>query len=169
MTDQKAMKRKSPSIQKFLSYTLLCTALTLGFEARIIAQSEKTKQQGSSASTQATSTSVWSWETAAKIKLTQSNVAPKIETFVNLAPEANIWVWDSWVLRNRDSSLAQVDGYYVLFSLVAPRVLAPEERHNQARIGYWYSKNGRDWTFAGEAFPQEEGLGSRQWSGGDTL
>ncbi len=158
------MKKKHQSLYKFLAYTLLGAILAKGCQLQITAQSLRTQQlQTSDASEK---TSVWTWEDATKIRLNDTNVAPKIEEFVNLAEDANVWVWDSWVLRNRDTSLAQVNGYYVLFSLIAPRNLPPEKRHDRARIGYWYSQDGRNWTFAGRVFPEEDGLGSRQWSGG---
>ena len=158
------MKKKRQSLRKFLAHILLGTTLALGCQSPITAQSLRTKQLPTSAPRE--NPSVWTWEDAKKIQLNDTNVAPKIEEFVNLAEEANLWIWDSWVLRNRDSSLAQVNGYYVLFSLMAPRNLPPEKRHDHARIGYWYSQDGRNWTFAGRAFPEEDGLGSRQWSGG---
>jgi levansucrase len=158
------MKKNRQSLRKFLAYILLGTTLTLGCQPQITAQNLRTEQVPISDASE--KTSVWTWEDATKIQLNDTNVAPKIEEFVNLAEDANVWVWDSWVLRNRDTSLAQVNGYYALFSLIAPRSLAPEERHSNARIGYWYSQDGRNWTFAGRVFPEEDSLGSRQWSGG---
>ena len=158
------MKKNRQSLCEFLAYSLLGTIIALGCQSPITGQSLRTKQLQTSDPTE--KTSVWTWQDAKKIRLNDTNVAPKIEEFVNLAEEANVWVWDSWVLRNRDTSLARVNGYYVLFSLIASRNLAPEERHSNARIGYWYSQDGRNWTFAGRVFPEEDGLGSRQWSGG---
>lgn len=158
------MSKNRKSLRKVLAYIMLGTAVTLGCQSQLTAQNVSTEQAPVSEASK--KTSGWTWEDAAKIRLDETNVAPKIEGFVNLAEDANVWVWDSWVLRNRDTSLAQVNGYYVIFSLVAPRSLAPEERHNNARIGYWYSRDGRNWKFAGRVFPEEDGLGSRQWSGG---
>lgn len=107
----------------------------------------------------------WTREQAARIEPTEANTAPYISDFEVIPPDIDVWVWDSWPLRNRDSSIAQVGGYYVLFALVAPRDLLPEERHDVAEIGYFYSQDGQNWTYGGTAFPDGEALGSRQWAG----
>lgn len=109
-------------------------------------------------------TAVWSRQQAETVALTQVNTAPKIETDFDLvAPDQ--WVWDTWPLQNRDGSLAIVNGYRVAFALVAPRTLGWGERHTHARIGMFYSKNGKDWTYAGIPYNYEKALGHMQWAG----
>jgi levansucrase len=110
-----------------------------------------------------TNQSSWTRSEAAGIKLSDETRVPVLFSVTPMSEK--VWVWDSWVLRNPDGSPARIHGHYVLFSLTADRSLAPEERHNHARIGYCVSKNGKDWIFKGPAFKETESLGSRQWSG----
>ena len=107
--------------------------------------------------------SSWTRSEAAKIKLSEETRIPVLYSVSPMSEE--VWVWDSWILRNPDGSPARIHGHYLLFSLTADRSLAPEDRHNNARIGYWISKNGKDWRFKGPVFKETESLGSRQWSG----
>ncbi|NOU76691.1 glycoside hydrolase family 68 protein [Paenibacillus sp. LMG 31458] len=109
-------------------------------------------------------TSIWSRQQAEKVALTQQNTAPKIDTNFNLvAPDQ--WVWDTWPLENRDGSLAIVNGYRIAFALVAPRTYSWGDRHTHARIGMFYSKNGKDWTYAGVPYNTDKALGHHQWAG----
>jgi len=77
----------------------------------------------------------------------------------------DLHIWDTWLLRNRDGSIAVIDGYRVLFSLTAPAELLPGKRHDVATIRYFYSRDGRTWTCGGRAFDEGEAFGSRQWAG----
>ncbi len=109
-------------------------------------------------------TSVWSRQQAEKVKLTEETTAPEVDMEFDLvAPDQ--WVWDTWPLQNRDGSLAIVNGYRVAFALVAPRNLGWGERHTEARIGMFYSKNGKDWTYAGIPYEYENAKGYMQWAG----
>lgn len=109
-------------------------------------------------------TAIWSRQQAETVTLTKENTAPQITTDFNLvAPDQ--WVWDTWPLQNRDGSLAIVNGYRVAFALVAPRSLGWGERHTHARIGMFYSKNGKDWTYAGVPYSYDKALGHMQWAG----
>lgn len=109
-------------------------------------------------------TAIWSRQQAESVKLNAENTAPKIETTFDLvAPDQ--WVWDTWPLQNRDGSLAIVNGYRVAFALVAPRTYGWGERHTHARIGMFYSKNGKDWTYAGIPYNYDKALGHMQWAG----
>lgn len=109
-------------------------------------------------------TAIWSRQQAESVKLTNENTAPKIDTNFDLvAPDQ--WVWDTWPLENRDGSLAIVNGYRVAFALVAPRTYGWGERHTHARIGLFYSKNGKDWTYAGVPYDYDKAFGHMQWAG----
>ena len=104
----------------------------------------------------------WSREQAAGIERTDDTVAPIVyppET--DQIPEVHIW--DTWFLRNRDGTLAEVDGYRVCFSLTAPADLLPGKRHDVATIRCFYSADGKNWHNAGPVF--EDALGQRQWAG----
>lgn len=75
------------------------------------------------------------------------------------------YVWDSWPLRNEDGSIAQINGWTVLFALTAPREgNTPGERHALAEWRYYLSR-GEDWVPGGLVFPDETALGTRQWAG----
>ncbi|WP_134686958.1 glycoside hydrolase family 68 protein [Brevibacillus migulae] len=113
-------------------------------------------------------TAIWSRQQAENVALTKENTAPQVNLdFELVAPDQ--WVWDTWPLQNRDGSLANVKGYRVAFALVAPRSLGWGERHTQARIGMFYSKNGKDWTYAGVPYTYEKALGHMQWAGTSML
>jgi len=104
----------------------------------------------------------WTREQAAGIERTAETTAP-----VFYPPETdqmpNLHIWDTWLLRERDGTLAEVDGYRVCFSLTAPAALLPGKRHDVATIRAFYSADGREWHDAGPVF--SEALGQRQWAG----
>ncbi|NHN62382.1 MULTISPECIES: glycoside hydrolase family 68 protein [Haloarcula] len=104
----------------------------------------------------------WTREQASRIERTDDTVAPIVyPPQTEQIPEVHIW--DTWFLRNRDGTLATVDGYRVCFSLTAPSDLLPGKRHDVATIRCFYSDDGRNWHNAGPVF--EEPLGQRQWAG----
>ncbi|WP_058366111.1 glycoside hydrolase family 68 protein [Haloparvum sedimenti] len=131
-------------------------------------------------------TPAWTREQAAGLERDPDAVAPVIyppehDTFDGLH------VWDTWPLRARDGSLAEVGGYRVLIALTTPDDLLPGKRHDVARHHYFYAADGEHWTHGGPVFgepddsepndPQrpesvdDEGAstavpyGSRQWAG----
>ncbi|WP_160135500.1 glycoside hydrolase family 68 protein [Halococcus salsus] len=104
----------------------------------------------------------WTREQAEQIRRTDANTAPLIDEPVDKLSDS-LYIWDTWPLRNRDGSITKINGYQVIFSLTAPNDVPPGARHNLARIRYFYSKNGHDWTLGGEAF--ENPLGHHQWAG----
>ncbi|WP_348607334.1 glycoside hydrolase family 68 protein [Halobaculum rarum] len=76
-----------------------------------------------------------------------------------------VYLWDTWLLRERDGSIADVGGYRVAFALTAPRDLLPGKRHDVATIRCFYSADGESWESAGPVFEGSDPLGSRQWAG----
>jgi levansucrase len=109
-------------------------------------------------------TAIWSRQQAEKVTLTKETTAPEVNmNFDLVAPDQ--WVWDTWPLQNKDGSLATIKGYRVAFALVAPRTYGWGERHTHARIGMFYSKNGKDWTYAGIPYSIDKALGHHQWAG----
>jgi levansucrase len=104
----------------------------------------------------------WTREQAAGIERTTATTSP-----VFYPPETDQipdhHIWDTWFLRNRDGTLATVDGYRVCFSLTAPADLLPGKRHDVATIRVFYSSDGRNWSDGGAVF--EDAFGQRQWAG----
>lgn len=94
-----------------------------------------------------------------------------------------VWVWDTWPLTDEDGNQYSVNGWEVIFSLVADRSLGFDERHHYAKIGYFYRpadvpvderpENG-GWTYGGlvfdegvtgEIFEDQSFTHQTQWSG----
>lgn len=109
-------------------------------------------------------TPAWTREAAAGSRRTDDNVAPVIYPPGEETGDDR-HVWDTWLLRERDGSLADVGGYRVVFALTAPVDLLPGKRHDVAEIRYFYSPDGRHWNDGGPVFRESEPLGSRQWAG----
>jgi levansucrase len=107
-------------------------------------------------------TATWSVEAAKQIERTAGNTPPVFGDLPEVAP--NMHVWDSWPLRNRDGSVACVNGWMVLFSLTSPDALLPGKRHDVAEIRYFYSRDGQDWRMGGQVFVPGRPIGNRQWA-----
>jgi levansucrase len=107
----------------------------------------------------------WAREQAEQIRITSDNAASVInEPFPRISPD--LWIWDMWPLTEKDGSIAVLPGgWRVLFALTAPKSVLPGKRHDVAKIGYFYSRNGADWIQGGLVFPEGDPLGSRQWAG----
>ncbi|MCD5324878.1 MULTISPECIES: glycoside hydrolase family 68 protein [Pontibacillus] len=149
-------------MKNFLSILKRKAVVTTALTATLVAGSLSTTVQAEVDE----DTSLWSWEQADKIERTKDNTAPQIseEEIQDIAPD--LYVWDTWPLRNRDGSVARVNGYKVIFSLTAEKEgVTPSERHGIAKIRYFYSKDGKSWELGGLAYDPEEALGSRQWAG----
>jgi levansucrase len=106
----------------------------------------------------------WTREQAARIERTADTVAPIVYPPAEpVDPDHHIW--DTWLVRERDGSVADVDGYRVVVSLTAPSHLLPGKRHDVATLRLYYSADGHEWHHGGPVFPASETLGSRQWAG----
>lgn len=81
-------------------------------------------------------------------------------------PETNpdVWVWDTWPITDMQANQISFHGWEVVFSLTAdPHAgYAFDDRHVNARIGYFYRKAGipaserpvnGGWIYGGNAFP----------------
>jgi len=94
-----------------------------------------------------------------------------------------VWVWDTWPLTDAAANQYSYKGWEVVMSLVADRSLGFDERHQYAKIGYFYRKAGvpadqrpenGGWTYGGLVFPEgvtgtifpDQSFSSNaQWSG----
>jgi levansucrase len=108
-------------------------------------------------------TSSWTAEQVRRITRSDTNTIPNVT-----APRDQLmpgyWIWDSWPLRNRDGSIARINGWMVWMSLTAPDTLLPGQRHDVARIRYLASRDGVEWKPMGLVFPEEGAFGSRNWA-----
>ncbi len=100
-------------------------------------------------------------------------IAPSPETTVPLIDPARIskimpgyHIWDFWPVMTWDdpTRVARIDGWYVVIALTAPASLLPEARHDVATHRYLVSRDGKEWSDAGDLYPQRSALGSRQWA-----
>lgn len=109
----------------------------------------------------------WATSASSQMELQDSNTLPKINVTGELVSQ-KYYIWDSWPLRNKDGSVAVIDGKVVVIGLTALREgNIPGERHGLATWRYFYT-DGTDWTEGGEIFSNEEALGERQWAGSST-
>lgn len=108
--------------------------------------------------------SQWTREQVGQLRRRDSVVAPVIYPPERRLDEA-LHVWDTWLVRDRDGSIANVGGYRVIVALTAPRDLLPGKRHDVATLRYFYSPDGRTWETGGRVFSEAEPLGQRQWAG----
>ena len=107
----------------------------------------------------------WTRAQAEQIRITEANSAPVIRPPIPRISD-DLWIWDMWPLQEKDGSIAVLPGgWRVLFTLSAPRSVLPNNRHDVARIAYFYSRNGLDWIQGGLVFAEGTAFGSRQWAG----
>ncbi|TYL37799.1 glycoside hydrolase 68 family protein [Natronococcus pandeyae] len=123
---------------------------------------------GSAAALEVDEPAQWTESDVDQIELTDDNTAPVVDHEPDQISEDRL-VWDTWPLRNRDGSMAQFNGWQIIFSLTAdpgrPEIDTPGDRHNWARISYFYSRDGKSWQEGGLVFEDEDWYGNQQWAG----
>jgi levansucrase len=113
-------------------------------------------------------TANWTRADALKVRLDPTNTKPLIPAdFPVMTNEA--WVWDTWPLTRLDMKPVSYRGWHLIFSLVAPRNIGFDARHEVATIGYFFSRDGKSWQYGGEVFPGDTARGARQWAGSAVL
>lgn len=113
-------------------------------------------------------TATWKYADALKVRPDATTTTPVIpENFPIMTDK--VWVWDTWALTGLDTKPLSYKGWSVIFSLVAPRDVFFGDRHWQAKIGYFYSKDGHAWKYGGHLFPEGYSRGSREWAGSSIL
>lgn len=113
-------------------------------------------------------TANWTRAQALQIEQTPQSVTPTIAPDFPIMTD-EVWVWDTWPLTNLDMDPVAVGDWNVIFSLTAPRDIFFGDRHWQAKIGYFYSRDAVNWTYGGLLFPEGTGLGSREWAGSTVI
>ncbi|GAA3641187.1 glycoside hydrolase family 68 protein [Microlunatus ginsengisoli] len=130
---------------------------TRGVSSEVVAQAKKYAPG-------ANFTATWKRADALKVRPDSTTTTPRIpENFPVMTDK--VWVWDTWPLTGLDTKPMTYKGWHVIFSLVAPRNIFFGDRHWEARIGYFYSKDGRNWKYGGHLFPDGYSKGSREWAG----
>lgn len=113
-------------------------------------------------------TAVWSRADALKVRLDETNTAPRVSPdFPVISNE--MWQWDTWPLTKLDMNTATYDGWHIIFSLTCQPRPFFDDRHWHARIGYYYSRDAKSWRYGGDLFPPGTAFGSRQWAGSTQL
>ena len=107
----------------------------------------------------------WTRAQTEDIQINSANSARVItDPIRRISPD--LWIWDMWPLMEKDGSVAVLPGgWRVLFALSAPRSVLPNNRHDVARISYFYSRDGFNWIQGGPVFAEGTAFGSRQWAG----
>jgi levansucrase len=113
-------------------------------------------------------TAQWTRAQALKVHLDPTNTKPKIGPDFPVMNNA-VWVWDTWPLTNLDGKPITYKGWNIIFSLVAPRTVGFDARHEIATIGYFYSRDAKSWHYGGLVFPPGTARGARQWAGSAVL
>jgi levansucrase len=113
-------------------------------------------------------TATWTRADALKVRSDPTTTSPVISTdFPVMTNE--VWIWDTWPLTNLSTDVVTYRGWHVIFSLTAPRNIFFGDRHWQARIGFFYSRDARTWRYGGHLFPAGFSRGSREWAGSTIL
>lgn len=113
-------------------------------------------------------TAVWTRAQALKVKSDPTNTKPRIPPDFPVMTD-EVWVWDTWPLTSLGTEPISYKGWHVIFSLVAPRNVPFGDRHWYARIGYFFSRDGKSWEYGGNVFPGDVAFGSREWAGSAVL
>jgi levansucrase len=111
----------------------------------------------------------WTRAQAGGVARSDDVVAPVVYPPESDPLSEDVHIWDTWILRNRDGSIATVDGYRVLFSLTAPADMLPGKRHDVATVRYFYAADGEQWQNGGPVFADDAVFGQRQWAGSALL
>ena len=134
-------------------------ALSLAFAAPAVAQQHDPGDNF---------TANWTRADALKVRLDPTNTKPPIPADFPVMTD-EVWVWDTWPLTNLGMKPISYRGWSVIFSLVAPRNIGFDARHEVATIGYFFSRDGESWEYGGEVFPRNTARGARQWAGSAVL
>jgi len=113
-------------------------------------------------------TAVWTRADALKVRLDPTNTKPRIPADFPVMTQ-EVWVWDTWPLVNIATKPVSYRGWNVIFSLVAPRNIGFDARHEVATIGYFFARDAQTWEYGGEIFQGDTARGARQWAGSAVL
>ena len=140
-------------IRNAAAATTASAAVVLAALSPVASAAEPTPDPSGSYAPEDAVTANWTREQALEIQQDETNTKPRIpEDFPIMTNE--VWIWDTWPLTNQDMKPVTYKGWHIIFSLTAPRNIAFGDRHWVSRIGYFYSRDGQDWTYGGDAVPR---------------
>ncbi|MGG3572270.1 glycoside hydrolase family 68 protein [Bacillus gobiensis] len=102
----------------------------------------------------------WTREEALRIQLDPSNTIPLIPPNGEPVTNEKAKIGDAWPLTNLNGEVVKYKGWNILFSLTNAK-----EGPNWAKIGYYYSRDGKSWKYGGNVFPEGASLSVQEWSG----
>lgn len=109
----------------------------------------------------------WTREAAAKIKATAANTIPpfNLAKLKTLMPGWHFWDW--WYAMNEQNQVANVGGYTVIVGLARP---VDDAESANARMVFFYSKDGLHYTAGGYLFGEKRLFDDcQEWSGSTLL
>jgi len=115
----------------------------------------------------------WTIADALKIRIDDPTTTMPLIDYNFPSMTDNVWLWDTWALRDIYGKTVTYRGWHVIFSLVAPRGEGDDlmnswiNRNDYSYIGFFYSKtgNGSDWVFGGRVLDASADLRNWEWSG----
>ncbi|MFD1600836.1 glycoside hydrolase family 68 protein [Halobellus rarus] len=137
-------------------------AVGSGVVDTVAADEHQGDETGTPNGSESDQTPAWTVEAAGQIELNDANTIPIIRRLDDSFP--GLHVWDTWPLRDRDGSVASVNGWSIQFALTSPSGVLPGKRHDIAEIRYFYSREGYDWHLGGPVFVPGSAKGNRQWA-----
>jgi levansucrase len=113
-------------------------------------------------------TAVWSREQFDARHADSIDQLPVIDDADVVRVSESVDIWDSWPIRTRDGSIADVCGHVVWVALAAPAVGDPGLRHDIAEHRAFMQRADGTFVDLGPLF-DDNPLGSRQWAGSTVL
>lgn len=113
--------------------------------------------------------SLWTQDAARQIDLSPGNTIPIVIPPAQLFDQ-DLFTWDGWPVRNKDGTVAVIDGWMIYIALSAERT--PQQGpvfYEVSEWRYWFRRVGAEeaeWRPGGLVFANAPApLGSRQWAG----
>jgi len=116
-------------------------------------------------------TSLWTADQVRAIERTPATTAPIVSPTEpdDLLPQFNMT--DHWVVKDRDGSVARINGYYMIVGLFYPAdVQGRVEQGNTNTYGYLLSADGENWSLGGVLVdPRDDAVPGNEFFSGSTM
>lgn len=118
-------------------------------------------------------TSKWTIADALKVHIDDPTTTMPVIDYNFPVMDNSILGWDAGALRDIHGYTTTFKGWFVMWQLVVNKIDLTNKniynewlnRNNSAYIGYWYSKDGLNWTFGGRLLNKSADLEPWEWSG----